>query len=67
MNHYIIGDVHGEYDMLMRLVSKIPCEAKLIFVGDFVDRGSRSVEVIRFVNVNIGCLVCIVYRRGGSE
>ena len=47
MNHYIIGDVHGEYDTLMRLVSKIPSEAKLIFVGDLIDRGSQSVEVIR--------------------
>jgi len=47
MNHYIIGDVHGEYDTLMRLVSKIPSEAKLIFVGDLIDRGSQSVEGIR--------------------
>jgi len=49
MQHYVIGDVHGEYDALMRLVSKLPKDAKLIFVGDLVDRGSRSDEVVKFV------------------
>jgi serine/threonine protein phosphatase 1 len=42
MQHYVIGDVHGEYDALMRLVSKLPKDAKLIFIGDLVDIGSRS-------------------------
>lgn len=46
---YIIGDVHGEYDTLMRLVEKLPGDAKLIFVGDLIDRGSRSAEVVKFV------------------
>ena len=46
---YIIGDVHGEYDTLMRLVEKLPSDAKLIFVGDLIDRGSRSAEVVKFV------------------
>ncbi len=36
---YIIGDVHGEYDTLLALVDKLPKDAKLIFVGDLVDRG----------------------------
>lgn len=49
IKHYIIGDVHGEYDTLMRLVEKIPSDAKLIFVGDLIDRGSGSAEVVKFV------------------
>ena len=49
MQHYIIGDVHGHYDTLMQLVAKLPSDAKLIFVGDFIDRGSRSAEVVKFV------------------
>jgi len=49
MQHYIIGDVHGHYDTLMKLVSKLPSDAKLIFVGDLIDRGSRSAEVVKFV------------------
>ena len=49
MQHYIIGDVHGHYDTLMRLIDKLPKDAKLIFVGDLIDRGSRSAEVVKFV------------------
>ncbi|MCF6206994.1 MAG: metallophosphoesterase [Sulfurovum sp.] len=52
MHQYIIGDVHGEYDALMRLVAKLPKDAKLIFVGDLVDRGSRSADVVKFVREN---------------
>ncbi len=50
--HYIIGDVHGEFDMLMALVAKLPKDARLIFVGDLVNRGAKSREVIEFVKEN---------------
>ena len=50
--HYVIGDVHGEYEMLLALVNKLPKDAKLIFVGDLVNRGLRSSEVIAFVRKN---------------
>lgn len=49
---YIIGDVHGEYGSLLRLREKLPKDAKLIFVGDLVDRGRKSKEVIAFVRKN---------------
>ena len=49
MNHYVIGDVHGHFDTLIALVSKLPFDAKLIFVGDLIDRGGKSAEVVRFV------------------
>ncbi len=53
MKHtYIIGDVHGEYDTLLALIAKLPQDAKLIFVGDLIDRGSKSYDVIRFVRKN---------------
>lgn len=47
--HYVIGDVHGHFDTLKALVAQLPTEAKLVFVGDLVDRGSKSAEVVRFV------------------
>ncbi len=50
--HYIIGDVHGEYKTLLALVNKLPKDAKLIFVGDLVDKGLQSKEVIHFVREN---------------
>ncbi|CAA6810851.1 MAG: Serine/threonine protein phosphatase [uncultured Sulfurovum sp.] len=47
-HHYIIGDVHGEYPMLLALIKKLPRNAKLIFVGDLVNRGRQSREVVEF-------------------
>ena len=49
---YVIGDVHGHYDALIKLVNKLPSNAKLVFVGDLIDRGSQSKEVIKFVREN---------------
>lgn len=55
---YVIGDVHGEFDCLRRLVEKLPKESKLIFVGDLVDRGRKSKEVVEFVkNNNFLCVL----------
>ena len=48
-NTFIIGDVHGCYHTLLKLVAKLPSNAKLIFVGDLCDKGNYSKEVIEFV------------------
>lgn len=60
----IIGDVHGCFDELLILLNKLGYQAeknegrwhvnhpngrKLIFVGDLVDRGPNTPEVLRFV------------------
>lgn len=50
--HYVVGDVHGEYEVLLALVQKLPKDAKLIFVGDLIDRGLQSREVVAFVRKN---------------
>jgi len=52
MNHYIIGDIHGEYQMLLALIEKLPKDAKLICVGDLIDRGLESREIIEYVRAN---------------
>ncbi|MGD1875569.1 MAG: metallophosphoesterase family protein [Mastigocoleus sp.] len=56
MNHInsrqiIIGDVHGHYRGLMKLLEAIaPGESdKVYFLGDLIDRGPESCEVIEFV------------------
>jgi len=51
-NHYIIGDIHGEYQKLLALLKKLPKNANLIFVGDLVDKGLQSKEVIAFIRKN---------------
>ncbi len=48
-NTFVIGDVHGCYNTLLKLVEKLPKNANLIFVGDLCDKGNFSKEVISFV------------------
>lgn len=45
----VIGDVHGRIDLLERLVPKLPDTKTIICVGDLIDRGEHSAEVLRFV------------------
>jgi serine/threonine protein phosphatase 1 len=49
-----IGDIHGHYDGLMQLVSMISptAEDTLHFVGDLIDRGPKSAQVVEFVRQN---------------
>lgn len=51
MSIYVVGDIHGCYDELMALLKKIKfgCSDTLIFVGDLVNRGPKSLEVLRFI------------------
>jgi serine/threonine protein phosphatase 1 len=47
----IIGDVHGHYDGLMMLFEAIAPGAadEIYFLGDLIDRGPQSAQVIEFV------------------
>lgn len=49
---YIIGDVHGCYHTLLKLIEQLPKNSELIFVGDLCDRGLYTKDVIEFVKIN---------------
>ncbi|GAB0174834.1 MAG: metallophosphoesterase family protein [Candidatus Altimarinota bacterium] len=46
-----IGDVHGCYDELMALLEKVEIhdDDTLYFVGDLINKGPKSLEVVEFV------------------
>jgi diadenosine tetraphosphatase ApaH/serine/threonine PP2A family protein phosphatase len=46
--HYIVGDIHGNVDALIRIFGHFgfPPSSKYLFLGDYIDRGRNSCEVI---------------------
>jgi diadenosine tetraphosphatase ApaH/serine/threonine PP2A family protein phosphatase len=49
---YAIGDIHGCYDRLKALMEKVPIDYSrdtLVFIGDYIDRGPHSVEVVDYL------------------
>lgn len=63
---YVVGDVHGRRDLLEDLLAKIHAELQhrpakkslLVFVGDLIDRGPASAQVLERLRT---------YRRPGVE
>jgi serine/threonine protein phosphatase 1 len=67
---FAIGDIHGCYDQLTALLDRIPIDwtnDKLVFMGDYIDRGPKSYEVVEHLiglqDVHPG----IVFLKGNHE
>lgn len=73
---YAIGDVHGRVDLLARLLPRLTRDAAswddgrqpvLVFLGDLVDRGDHSREVLELAIAAKQDWTQIIYLRGNHE
>ncbi len=53
---FVVGDLHGDFNSLCRILLKIylrpgiePDKIRIIFLGDYIDRGARPFEVLRLL------------------
>lgn len=53
---FAIGDIHGRVDLLVSLLRQLDVGLPVIFVGDYVDRGENSAEVLRVLRGRLGAL-----------
>lgn len=54
-NIYIIGDIHGCFEPLKRIISRVNmANDAIIFVGDYFDRGIQNAEVFHTMNLLLG-------------
>jgi serine/threonine protein phosphatase 1 len=60
---YVITDIHGRLTELEALLAQVPDGAQMVFLGDYVDRGSQSREVVALVR-SIPGAICL---RGNHE
>lgn len=72
---YAVGDIHGRADLLDALLGKITLDAAqqpaaqqiLVFLGDYVDRGFHSREVIKRLRTGLPGGFTPVFLRGNHE
>ncbi|RNB59359.1 serine/threonine protein phosphatase [Brevibacillus gelatini] len=64
-----ISDIHGMYDQFIKLLEKVnysPTQDKLILLGDYVDRGKKSKEVIEKI-IELANTYDVVVLRGNHD
>lgn len=68
--HYIVGDIHGMLNKLSglyrRISSELVAEDTLVFVGDYIDRGPSSFEVVEFL-LDVAARHESVFLKGNHE
>ena len=67
---FAIGDIHGCFDRLKKLMGKIPIDFSrdtLVFIGDYIDRGPHSVEVVDYLIQLQNRIPEVVFLKGNHE
>ena len=47
---YAVGDIHGRLDLLQALLVQLEPACPIVFVGDYIDRGAQSAQVLRYLH-----------------
>ena len=61
--HYLVGDVQGCWGPLKQLLDDIdwsPSRDRLVLLGDLVNRGPQSLDVLRFASQHEGAVQCVL-------
>ena len=67
---FAVGDVHGCHDRLLDLLDRIPLDwsrDQLVFMGDYIDRGPQSFEVVEHLIGLQELHPSIVFLKGNHE
>lgn len=72
---YAVGDIHGRFDLLEQIVDMIrqdradaPCDTAVgVFLGDYVDRGPRSRDVVDWLSTGIDVFEKTICLKGNHE
>ncbi len=67
---FIIGDIHGHFyhleSMIRKILKDITPEDIMIFLGDYIDRGEYSFEVVEFL-IALADRYPIIFLKGNHE
>ncbi len=47
----VVGDVHGDLGTLQYVLGQLPNFDRVVFVGDYIDRGAQDIEVLNLLPV----------------
>jgi serine/threonine protein phosphatase 1 len=68
---FAIGDIHGDLEHLMKLLARLPsldADDTIVFLGDYLDRGPASAQVMETVRALQRSGICkVVTLRGNHE
>jgi serine/threonine protein phosphatase 1 len=69
-SYFLVGDIHGHLSKLKKIITLIKNDYKdgdsFIFLGDYIDRGPSSFEVIEFL-IELSAKYNIVFLTGNHE
>lgn len=66
---FAVGDIHGNYEKLVSLLAELPwnrTEETLVFLGDYIDRGKNSKDVVEYL-INLRKEAKCIFLLGNHE